>query len=101
MNRWMRPSSRVSTRPYSRGAEWRWRIRVAAARPVSYTHLDVYKRQDYAGLKIVDELAVENYGVAFRQGSDVRDAVNEIFADMVADGSLGALADKYGLELAD
>ena len=50
---------------------------------------------------IVDELAVENYGVAFRQGSDVRDAVNEIFADMVADGSLGALADKYGLELAD
>ena len=27
---------------------------------------------DYAGLKIVDELAVENYGVAFRQGSDVR-----------------------------
>ena len=56
---------------------------------------------DYAGLKIVDELAVENYGVAFRQGSDVRDAVNEIFAEMVADGSLGALADKYGLELAD
>ena len=56
---------------------------------------------DYAGLKIVDELAVENYGVAFRQGSDVRDAVNEIFAELVADGSLGALADKYGLELAD
>ena len=56
---------------------------------------------DYAGLKIVDELAVENYGVAFRQGSDVRDAVNKIFAEMVADGSLGALADKYGLELAD
>ena len=49
----------------------------------------------------MDELAVENYGVAFRQGSDVRDAVNEIFAEMVADGSLGALADKYGLELAD
>lgn len=56
---------------------------------------------DYADLKIVDELAVENYGVAFRKGSDVRDAVNGIFADMVADGSLKALADQYGLELAD
>ena len=61
---------------------------------------------DYAGLKIVDELAVENYGVAFRQGSDVRDAVNEIFAEMVADelkadGTMQTLADKYGLELAD
>ncbi|MDO4315668.1 MAG: transporter substrate-binding domain-containing protein [Oscillospiraceae bacterium] len=56
---------------------------------------------DYADLEIVDELAVENYGVAFRKGSDVRDAVNEIFAEMVADGSLQALADKYGLELAD
>ena len=56
---------------------------------------------DYADLKIVDELAVENYGVAFRKGSDVRDVVNGIFDELVADGSLGALADKYGLELAD
>ena len=56
---------------------------------------------DYADLEIVDELAVENYGVAFRKGSDVRDAVNEIFAEMVADGSLKALADQYNLELAD
>ena len=56
---------------------------------------------DYADLEIVDELAVENYGVAFRKGSDIRDAVNDIFAEMVADGSLQTLADKYGLELAD
>ena len=56
---------------------------------------------DYADLEIVDELAIENYGVAFRKGSDVRDAVNGIFAEMVADGSLKALADQYGLELAD
>ena len=56
---------------------------------------------DYEDLKIVDELAVENYGVAFRKGSDVRDEVNKIFDELVADGSLGALADKYGLELAD
>ena len=56
---------------------------------------------NYSDLVIVDYLATENYGVAFRQGSDMRDAVNEIFAQMVKDGSLKALADKYGLELAD
>ena len=56
---------------------------------------------NYADLKIVDYLAEENYGVAFRKGSDMRDAVNEIFAAMVKDGSMQALADKYGLELAE
>ena len=56
---------------------------------------------DYADLAIVDELAVENYGVGFRQGSDVRDAVNTIFDELVADGSMQALADKYSLELAE
>jgi polar amino acid transport system substrate-binding protein len=56
---------------------------------------------NYSDLKIVDYLGEEEYGVAFRQGSDIRDAVNDIFAEMVADGSLQALADKYGLELAD
>lgn len=56
---------------------------------------------NYSDLAIKGYLAVENYGVAFRQGSDVRDAVNEIFAQMIADGSLKKLADKYGLELAE
>ena len=56
---------------------------------------------DYADLKIVDQLAVENYGVAFRKGSDIRDEVNKIFDELKADGTLGALADKYNLELAD
>ena len=56
---------------------------------------------NYADLVIVDYLATENYGVAFRKGSDMRDKVDEIFKAMRADGSLQALADKYGLELAD
>ena len=56
---------------------------------------------DYADLEIVDELAVEFYGVAFRKGSDVRDEVNKLFDELEADGTLGALADKYSLELAD
>ena len=56
---------------------------------------------DYADLEIVDELAIEFYGVGFRKGSNVRDEVNKIFDEMVADGSLKALADKYSLEIAE
>ena len=56
---------------------------------------------DYADLVIVDYLAEENYGVAFRQGSNIRDEVNSIFAELLEDGTLQALADKYSLELAD
>lgn len=56
---------------------------------------------DYADLEIVDYLGTENYGVAFRKGSDIRDEVNQLFAQLVADGTMQKLADKYGLELAD
>ena len=56
---------------------------------------------DYSDLVIVDELAVEYYGVAFRKGSDVRDEVNKIFEKFIKDGTMQKLADKYGLELAD
>lgn len=56
---------------------------------------------DYANLKLVDELNVEEYGVAFRKGSDAAEAVNEAFAELVADGTMQALADKYSLTLAD
>ena len=56
---------------------------------------------DYEGLEIVDELNVEEYGVAFRKGSDVAAAVNDIFAKLTADGTMQALADVYGLTLAE
>jgi len=56
---------------------------------------------DYEDLEIVDRLGVENYGVAFRKGSDIRDEVNKIFDKFVEDGTMQELADKYGLELAD
>ena len=56
---------------------------------------------DYEGLEIVDELNVEEYGVAFRKGSDVAAAVNDIFAKLTADGTMAALADVYGLTLAE
>ena len=56
---------------------------------------------DYANLKIVDELNAEEYGVAFRKGSDAADAVNEAFDELKADGTMDALAEKYDLALAD
>ncbi len=55
---------------------------------------------NYADLKVVDYLAEENYGVAFRKDSNTRDEVNKIFAELVADGTMKKIADKYGLELA-
>ena len=56
---------------------------------------------DYADLKIVDELNAEEYGVAFRKGSDAAAAVDEAFDALKADGTMQALADKYDLALAD
>ena len=56
---------------------------------------------DYANLKMVDELNVEEYGVAFRKGSDVAEAVDNAFDELKADGTMEALAEKYDLTLAD
>ena len=56
---------------------------------------------DYANLKIVDELNAEEYGVAFRKGSDAAEAVNAAFDELKADGTMEALAAKYDLALAD
>ena len=56
---------------------------------------------DYASLAIVDELNAEEYGVAFRKGSDVAAAVDAAFDELKADGTMQALADKYDLALAD
>ena len=56
---------------------------------------------DYANLAIKDELNAEEYGVAFRKGSDAADAVNAAFDELKADDTMQALADKYSLVLAD
>ncbi len=56
---------------------------------------------DYANLAIKDELNAEEYGVAFRKGSDAAEAVNAAFDELKADGTMQALADKYSLTLAD
>ena len=56
---------------------------------------------DYANLVIVDQLAEEFYGVAFRKGSDAAAATNAAFDELIADGTMGALAEKYALTLAE
>lgn len=54
----------------------------------------------YAGLGYALALTSEEYGIAFRTGSDVTAVVNDLIAQMRADGSLQALADAYQLTLA-
>ena len=45
------------------------------------------------------DLAVEEYGIGFRTGSDVVDEVNKIIKELYEDGTLKEIAEKY--ELAD
>ena len=54
----------------------------------------------YAGLTYGLELSTEEYGIACRENSDLAAAINDIMAEMKADGTLQALADKYELNLA-
>lgn len=56
---------------------------------------------DYANLTIKDELNAEEYGVAFRKGSDAATAVDAAFDELKSDGTMQKLADKYSLSLAD
>jgi len=45
----------------------------------------------YDDIVIVDQLAEENYGVAFRKGSDLAEEVNNIFDKFIADGTMAEL----------
>jgi len=54
---------------------------------------------NYANLAIVDRLEVEDYGIAFRKGSDLCEKVNTILKELKNDGTLPNLAEKYSLDL--
>ena len=56
---------------------------------------------DYANLTIKDELNAEEYGVAFRKGSDAAAAVDAAFDELKSDGTMQKLDEKYSLSLAD
>lgn len=55
---------------------------------------------DYADLVKVEgvEFDKEEYGIAFRKGSDVTAAVNDIIAELISDGTLADIARTYNLE---
>ncbi len=54
---------------------------------------------DYADLAIVDALSsdVEYYGIGFKKGSELTAKVNEQLEKLGADGTIEALAEKYGV----
>lgn len=55
---------------------------------------------DYADFVVVEaeDFAAEEYGIAFRKGSDLTEKVNEAIAELAADGTLATIAAKYKLE---
>ena len=54
----------------------------------------------YTDLKIVEgySFAAEEYGIAFRKGSDVTPAVNAAIAELMADGTMDTIGAKYKLQ---
>ncbi len=54
----------------------------------------------YAEFTYSLELTSEEYGIACREGSDLTDALNDIMVELINDGTLAALAEKYELTLA-
>jgi len=55
---------------------------------------------DYADLVVVSEreFSPEEYGIAFRKGSDMTTVVNNTIDELIADGTLDTIAAKYKLE---
>ncbi len=55
---------------------------------------------DFEGLVVVEglEFSPEEYGIAFRKGSDMATLVNNTIDELIADGTLDAIAAKYKLD---
>lgn len=55
---------------------------------------------DYAGLTVLEEyeFSPEEYGIAFRKGSDTVAKVNSAISELAADGTLNKIAEKYKLQ---
>ena len=55
----------------------------------------------YADLTSAVSLTKEEYGIGCRQGSDLADTLNQYITEFTKDGTLGKLAEKYEIALAD
>ncbi len=55
---------------------------------------------DFADLVVVEskEFAPEQYGIAFRKGSDMATVVNNTIEELISDGTLDVIAKKYKLD---
>ena len=55
---------------------------------------------DYKDLVVVEteEFSPEEYGIAFRKGSDMTEKVNAVIKELAADGTLAEIAAKYKLD---
>ena len=59
----------------------------------------VRPESDYADL-VVDlsnNFGLQEYGIAFRKGSDMVEAVNAAIAELTEDGTVAEIAERYGL----
>lgn len=54
---------------------------------------------DYSDLKMIENLTLvdEEYGIGFRNGSNLVSKANEAITSLITDGTLAAIADGYGL----
>ena len=52
----------------------------------------------YENLTYTVALNEEDYGVGFRKGSDLVDALNQFFKDAYANGTMMEIAEKYGVQ---
>lgn len=56
---------------------------------------------DFDDLGYTLKLTTEVYAIGFRKGSDMTAKINAIIDDLAADGTLKALSEKYGIDLAE
>ena len=54
----------------------------------------------YADLTYTVSLNTEEYGVGFRQGSDLAEELNAFFDQSYEDGTMAACAEQYGVQAA-
>ena len=55
---------------------------------------------DYAALAVATKVALEpeEYAIGFRKGSDMAEKVNAVIDELIADGTMQKIAEKYGVD---
>lgn len=69
----------------------------AAIIDISMANAMIGEGTSYADLTYTVSLNSEEYGVGFRKGSDLAEALNQFFVDCYLEGTVQAVADAYGI----